>query len=385
MTRILVLHASSGSGHTTAAQALGRAFEQRPEVKEVRVEDALEHGSNFYRKLYTGFYKELSENAPILWEYAYKLTDKSDKNDTQFVNELRILLDRLGVTELDKFVEEYAPDAVVCTHFLPLHILGRQKQLGRLSPYPLYSAVTDYTGNAKWVCPGVDGYFVATPKVSEMLIDRGVSPETPFFVSGIPVNPTIAEPKDPRECRQKFNLVREPVVTLIGSAIQIDRVREMLVGMLGRDMFGTLVLVAGRSEELLEAMSDLESSPTLDLHKLGFVSEIDDLIVASDLVITKPGGMIVSEILGRHTPMVIVEPIPGQEHWNADYVVGAGAGVQVRVSEMVPFVVQNLLNDTERLHMLAHRASSVGKPQSAMTIVEQVLELTGVREISVVS
>jgi UDP-N-acetylglucosamine:LPS N-acetylglucosamine transferase len=83
--------------------------------------------------------------------------------------------------------------------------------------------------------------------------------------------------------------------------------------------------------------------------------------------------------------MVIVEPIPGQEHWNADYVVGAGAGVQVRVSEMVPFVVQNLLNDTERLHMLAHRASSVGKPQSAMTIVEQVLDLTGVREISVVS
>jgi processive 1,2-diacylglycerol beta-glucosyltransferase len=370
MARILILYASGGEGHRSAARALVQAFEQR-KVEDVQLEDALDHGSRFYRQLYTSFYHELSENAPSLWEYAYKLTDKTDEDETQIVNELRILLDRLAVTELDELVYNVTPDVIVCTHFLPMHILGHYKQKGRLTP-PIYGVVTDYTANAKWVCPEIDTYFVATPKTRDMLIERGAT-DSRIRVTGIPIQPGIRVAKDQDSLRQSYALSQEPIVTLIGSALNVKRVRQMVTEFQKSAMRGTLLVVAGRNDELLEAIADVESTPQLEIRKLGFVDYLDDLVVASDLVITKSGGLIVSEILARHTPMVVIDPIPGQEHWNADYLVSVGAGVQVRLSEMVPMVVHNLLEDTERLAMLRQNAKAVARPDAAFTIADGIL------------
>ncbi len=370
MSRILVLYASGGEGHRSAARALVNAFEQR-NVEKVQLEDAFDHGSPFYRQLYTTFYYELSENAPSLWEYAYKLTDKTDEDETQIVNELRIFLDRLGVTELDDLVYSFTPDVIVCTHFLPMHILGHYKQKGRLSP-PIYGVVTDYTANAKWVCPEIDTYFAATPKTRDMLIERGAT-DSRIRVTGIPIQPALTLPKESAELRRTYALSQEPIITLIGSALNVKRVYQMVTEFQKSDMRGTLLVVAGRNEELLEAISDIESTPQLEIRKLGFVDYLDDLIVASDLVVTKSGGLIVSEILARHTPMVIVDPIPGQEHWNADYLVSVGAGVQVRLGEMVPMVVKNLLNEPDRLDMMRQKAKAVARPDAAFTIADAVL------------
>jgi processive 1,2-diacylglycerol beta-glucosyltransferase len=371
MARILVLYASGGIGHRRAAQALVQAFQQRG-AEEVQIEDALDHGATIYRQLYTGFYHELSEKAPALWEYAYRLTDKTEKDDTHFVNELRIFLDRLAVTELDELVSAFKPDAIVCTHFLPMHVLGHYKQKGKLR-VPLYGVVTDYTGNAKWVCPEIDHYYVAVPKTAQMLVERGAE-ESRITITGIPIDPAIVEPKDSPAMRQKHQIEQAPVITLIGSALNVERVRHMVMNMLTYGLSGTLFVVAGRNYELQDTLTDLQSTPTLDLRVLGFVDYLDDLITASDLIITKSGGLIVSEIMARHTPMVVIDPIPGQEHWNADYIVSVGAGVQVRVAEMVPETVQNLLNNPQRLRLLRDNARKAAQPRAAFTIADAVFE-----------
>lgn len=370
MSRILILYASLGSGHRSAAQAMAHAFEQRG-MDKVRVENALDYGSPFYRRLYASFYEELSENIPSLWEYAYKMTDINESGETTLVNDIRILLDRLAVTELHELVSDYNPDIIVCTHFQPLPILAHyQKEKGLHTP--IYCVVTDYTGNAKWVHTNVNRYFVATPTVKNMLIERGVD-ETTITILGIPIDPSIAAPKDPAQMRQEQGLQRTPVVTFIGSALNIDRVRQVVAGLLERDIEGTLILVAGRNNELEDNVADLQSSPNLTLQVRGYVEEMDDLVTASDLVITKSGGLIVSEILARHTPMIILDPIPGQEHWNADYLVSVGAGVQVRLAEMVPEVTQNLLNDRERLHLMQERAKQAARPDAALAIADAVV------------
>ncbi len=371
MARILVLYASGGIGHRRAAQALVKAFQQRG-AEEVQIEDALDHGATIYRQLYTGFYHELSEKAPALWEYAYHLTDKTEKDDTHFVNELRIFLDRLAVTELDELVSAFKPDAIVCTHFLPMHVLGHYKQKDKLR-VPLYGVVTDYTGNAKWVCPEIDHYYVAVPKTAQMLVERGAE-ESRITITGIPIDPAITEPKDSPSMRQKHQIERAPVITLIGSALNVERVRHMVMNLLTCGLSGTLFVVAGRNYELQDTLTDLQSTPTLDLRVLGFVDYLDDLITASDLIITKSGGLIVSEIMARHTPMVVIDPIPGQEHWNADYIVSVGAGVQVRVAEMVPETVQNILSDPQRLRLLRDNARKAARPQAAFTIADAVFE-----------
>jgi processive 1,2-diacylglycerol beta-glucosyltransferase len=370
MTRVLILYgAAHGQGHKSAARALETAFREHDAVSEVRTEDALDYGSSFYRQLYAGFYRELSENLPALWEYVYEL---ADNNDIRFVNELRKLLDRIGVTQLDDLVASFKPDMVICTHFLPLHILGWYKSRGKLN-VPLYSIVTDYTGHVYWVHDHVDIYIVATERTRDMLIERGVQPER-IKIAGIPVNPAIAEPKDRTQMRQKHQITREPVVMFICSALQPDRVRKIIDGLQNEGTVGTLIVIAGRNPDLEGVLNDVQSTPQLHVRVLfGFIDYLDDLLAASDLVISKAGGLIVSETLARGIPLVLIDPLRGQEEWNADYVVSSGAGVQARVIEMVPGMVQSILADTERLRLLQDRAEQTGDPGIAYTIADMLL------------
>ncbi len=370
MSRILILYgAAHGKGHKSAARALEIAFQQHDEVTEVKTADAMDYGSSFYRQLYAGFYRELSENMPALWEYIY---ERADDNDSRFVNELRILLDRMGVTYLDDLIKNFKPDLVVCTHFLPLNILSWHKSRGKLD-VPLYGIVTDYTGHLYWVCSHVDGYIVPTPKTRDMLVERGV-PEGIIKIIGIPVDPALAEPRDRAHMRELHQIEREPVVTLIGSALHKERVRLIIDGLLSEGLTGTFIIVAGRNPDLEEVLANLHSTEQLDIRVLtGFIDYLSDLLAASDLVISKAGGLMVSETLALGTPMVLIDPLRGQEEWNADYVVRVGAGVQLRVVDMVSEVVKSLLADEERLKLLQTRADQAGEPDAASKIVDLLL------------
>jgi processive 1,2-diacylglycerol beta-glucosyltransferase len=136
---------------------------------------------------------------------------------------------------------------------------------------------------------------------------------------------------------------------------------------------GTIIVAAGRNEQLLDSLTELNSTPETELLKLGLVDYVDDLLVASDLVITKAGGLIVSEVLARGKPMIIVDPFPGQEEWNADLIVAAGAGVQLRLPEMVAHCVKFLLNHSERLSQMQASALELGEPRAALNIAENIL------------
>ena len=131
--------------------------------------------------------------------------------------------------------------------------------------------------------------------------------------------------------------------------------------------------MAGRNKKMSEALADLDGNDTVALRKYERIDFVDDLVAASDLVITKSGGLIVSEVLARGTPMIIVDPIPGQEEWNADFVAGAGAGLQIRLPEMVPAAALALLHDPERLEAMRAAAREHGRPRAALEVAEIVL------------
>jgi processive 1,2-diacylglycerol beta-glucosyltransferase len=371
--RILILHASVGLGHRRAAEALARAFRQRG-VAHVRVADALNYGSPLFRQLYARSYIELSEKTPALWAYFY---ERADQIETRVTRELRTLADRLGVTRLMALVERERPDAIVCTHFLPLDLLARQHRLGRPAP-PLYCVVTDYTGHVFWAYPEVDGYFVATPLAATMLVERGV-PARRVTVTGIPVDPAIALPKDQDQTRHALGLDNLPVITLMGGGLAVGRVRQIVDGLLEIDPAGTLVVVAGRNAALTGALRDRRVRGRLRLRVLGFIDYVDDLVAASDLIITKAGGLIVSEVLARGRPLMLIDPIPGQEEWNADHVVSAGAGVQLRLGAMVPAAVAHLLDHPGERQALAEAARRAGRPRAALTIADAVLNAVAPR------
>ena len=371
MPRILILHASVGTGHRSAALALADAFARKQ--TEVRVEDALDHANPLFRQAYAGTYLDVTNRAPLLWQLFYQNTDVTDPDMIELTNRLRGAVERLGVNDLRRLVKQYQPAAIICTHFLPVDLLLRLKHKGAL-PQPIYCVVTDFFAHTFWIEPGIDGYFVATDMTRDQMAARGV-PAAIISVSGIPIKLEVDEPKQALEARLRHGLPADgPLVTLFGGGLQVERVRAIVQDLLASPISGTLAVVAGRNEALGAALTDLRDGPSMRLRFYSQIDFVDDLIVGSDLVVTKAGGLIVSEVLARGTPMLLIDPIPGQEEWNADYVVGAGAGVQLRIAEAAPRAIIHLLSNPERLAQLRLWAGRAGRPRAAMDIAEAVLE-----------
>ena len=372
MPRILIVYASVATGHQRAALALAAAFAHK-QGSEVRVEDALAYGGRVFQRAYTQSYLDLSERAPALWRLFYEGTNITDPDWVAIANRLRSLVEGMGVTHLERLVRRFAPSAIVCTHFLPVDLLLRLKRRGQL-PQPIYCIVTDFAAHAFWAISGIDGYFVASDLTRNQLTVRGVAP-TIIHLSGIPVDPAIAEPKSPALMRARHGFPLDvPLISLFGGGLDVARVRRMVAGLLASDSAGMLAVVAGRNVALLDALADLGDGTAMRLCRLGFIDYVDDLAAASDLMITKPGGMIVSEVLARGTPLLLIDPIPGQEEWNADYVVSSGAGIQLRTVELVPQAIQQLLTCPARLALLRACAQAAGRPHAALDIAEAILQ-----------
>ena len=370
MPRFLILHATVGNGHRSAANALADVFERLPD-SEVRVIDALDYASPIFRSAYARSYVELSQRAPIVWQMFYESTDNSDAEWAPLRDQLRSVMAELAVTKLKDMIRQYAPAAIICTHFLPAELMMRLKIEGELRT-PTYTVITDHAVHSQWITPGVDGYFVASEFPRKLMIDRGVAPAI-IHVTGIPVNPVIAEPKEIQAMRAQHNLpAAGPVLSLFGGGLAPKRVRRIVEGLIQLPYPGVLLVVAGRNAELPAALHDLGDGPHMRLHVLSQIDYVDDLVAASDMVITKAGGLIVSEVLARGTPLVVIDPIPGQEEWNADYLVSSGAGLQLRVVEWVPWAVEQLLSDRPRLGRIRERAKLVGRPNAARDIAEHV-------------
>jgi processive 1,2-diacylglycerol beta-glucosyltransferase len=328
------------------------------------------------RKSLQATYRRLSERAPELYRIFYESSDLADAEDSLSGTRLLGVLERPFLGRLQSLVAEVAPDAIVCTHPLPAQALlagGR----GDASLPPVFLVITDYMAHGTWLVEGATGYFLPSELTRAALVARGM-PAATLHVTGIPVKLGITEPASMEEMRRRHDLpIEGRVVTLFGGGIESRRVRLMIVRLLDSRTAGVLVVVAGRNRTLLDAIDDLADGPHLALRRLGYVAYVDDLVAASDLVITKPGGLIVSEVLARGTPLALVDPIPGQEEWNADFVAGAGAGIQLRMPEMVPPAVLALLEEPDRLAALARHARQVGRPRAALAIAAQVLASLG--------
>jgi processive 1,2-diacylglycerol beta-glucosyltransferase len=233
--------------------------------------------------------------------------------------------------------------------------------------------ITDFVAHSAWMNSAIDRYFLASEPTRQELIVRGV-PSSVLHVSGIPIKPEIAEPKPAAEMRARHHLpAGVPVITIFGGGLDPRRVRLMVARLLDIPADGVLIVVAGRSAAIEGAVSGMADGPRMGLRTLGFIPYVDDLVAASDLVITKSGGLIISEVLARGTPMIIVDPIPGQEEWNADFVVGMGAGLELRMPEMVPHAAMDLLAQPSRLALMREQAQRIGRPRAALEIADYVL------------
>jgi processive 1,2-diacylglycerol beta-glucosyltransferase len=365
--RVLLLSVSAGAGHMRAAEAVEGAVRRLSPEAEVRHLDVLTVADPAFREAYSRWYLTLVSRAPALWGYFYEYMDRPPR---QRPLGLRRALEHWNARRLREAVRSFAPDTIVCTHFLPAADLARDRLRGRLSAR-LGVAVTDADVHRVWVHAGVTRYFVAREEGAVYLrsVDGGHSE---VEVTGIPIDLRFGESIDRAVVRQKHGLPLDgPIVLLLGGGFGVGPVAELFARLQEAERPSRLVVVTGRNETLQRALRKT-AGPRATV--LGFTTEIDEWMAAADLLVTKPGGLTTSEALARGLPMVLVHPIPGQEQRNADALLEAGAAVRANNLEALPWKVDALLSEPGRLQAMREAARRAARPEAALKVARWAID-----------
>jgi processive 1,2-diacylglycerol beta-glucosyltransferase len=367
--KLLILSISAGAGHVRAAQAVEAASHAaRPTIEATHL-DLLSLVPADFRKLYGQQYIKLVEKLPQLWSFLYNRSDRPSR-DT-LLGRLKRAAEKLNTRKLSAELARLAPDAILCTHFLPAELLSRQRAKGAGLP-PVWVQVTDFDVHALWVHPLVDHYCVASDEVAFRLADRGV-PRDKITVTGIPVMPQFSAALTRAACARELGLSpdRFTVLMMAGGA-GVGGLDELAARLLRLPADLQLIALAGRNEVLHRRLQALSRSHPGRLFPLGFTTTVERVMTAADLVVTKPGGLSVSECLAKGRPMLLVSPIPGQEERNADYLLEAGAAIKAVDAATLEFKLARLMADPARLHAMSEAAHKIARPHAAAAVLELI-------------
>jgi processive 1,2-diacylglycerol beta-glucosyltransferase len=358
--QILILHCPAGGGHKAAAMAIA----ERAEAHGIgaRVIDALSFAPPWFARLYVDTHLRSSAYVPRLYGSAYFASNHRSAVD----GELRKRFDHWIGKPLLREVLSSDPLAVVATHFFPMGKLGWARRNGMLAA-PLVEVITDYAAHAVWAEPGADAYCAPDGRACRDLIEHGVSPGL-VFATGIPVRSAFAD-APPVQCPNDGGPLRV-LVTSGGFGVgPVTRVLRSFAGV--PDV--ALTVVCGHNPHLVRRVRRVSERFGLDARIIGFERQMPDRVAEADVVVTKPGGLTVSECLAAGRPLVLVGAGPGQESLNQAWVIEQGAGIAC-APEAVGEAISRLR--TTNLSAMADRARSLGAPRAADRVLGVALALS---------
>jgi processive 1,2-diacylglycerol beta-glucosyltransferase len=367
--RILLLSVSAGAGHVRAAQAIAAAGAGREDLHIEHI-DLLTLVPAWFRKLYGELYLDLVERHPQVWAHLYQRSDRAAPDAWE--NRLRRAVERVSTRALGDALKRLQPHAVICTHFLPAELLARATHRGRPLP-PVWVQVTDFDLHRLWVQRGLAGYFVASDEVAYRL--REALPDVAVQVTGIPIMPAFARSAPRVECAAELGLDAQRTTVMVmtgGAGLASGAAMVQRLAKLPGEL--QVVAIAGRNAELLARYQALAATHPGRVVALGFTTTIERVMCASDLAVTKPGGLSTSECLAMGLPMVLIAPIPGQEERNAHHLLEQGAALLAMDELALAWRIQRLLAAPEQLARMRDSAAALGRPHAAHEVLQTVVD-----------
>jgi len=358
---------SAGTGHIRAGEALTKVFEQHLNVGEVLHSDALRFTNKLFRDFYSKLYTRLIQDAPDFLGWWYKQCDEPWKTDG-----MRLILDRMNTGPLVKFIRQFNPHITVCTHFMPAGIISHLIAKNLLDAH-LSIVVTDLDFHAIWLSRMFHRYFVAIDETKAHLEVLGL-PKERITVSGIPIDPEFAVPIDRVATRLHYGLHPERMTLLLSAgALGVGPVEFVVERLKNLQVDTQTIVVCGRSAETRERVLKVVGNEPDKFKVIDYTDQMPDLMKISDLFIGKPGGLTSAEALVCSLPMVIVNPIPGQEERNSDHLLEDGVAVKCNEMTTVPYKIDTLLRNPARLEQMRQRAFALGRPNAAKAIVDTLI------------
>lgn len=350
-----------------AARAIRESLDRRmvPSV----VMDLLDFSSDLFKWSYSDVYAFVSEHSHLACRIMYDLTDKNREESAA----LR-LFEKISTENVKKFmryIAENEPRKCICTHYFPLNVLSRMKAAGMYSG-ELYTVITDFGLRRMWVKDHVDRYFISGDRVLKGLLALGV-PREKISVTGIPVSRKFASLK-----REGRNFSKKRLSFLfVASSIPNILALDILAALSRSGHPIDVTVVTGRNKDLMADLENVTAGGSLTLKVKGFVENLEELMARASVLITKPGGLTVSEALCAGIPMILVNPIPKQETNNSAYLHEKGAGILARTAADVERIVDRFFADRSLLAAMEKAAYAIAFPGAADEVASLILEREG--------
>jgi len=361
--KIFITYASVGSGHFKAAQALYNYLKQKNSNLALRLVDALDNSCFLFKSIYSSGYAFLVSYLPLVWALGFYIT--SIRLLRPIVKPIHFIINWLNTKKFIKCLIQENPDFIISTHFLPLEVISCLKKTHRIDSQ-LITLITDFGVHPFWLSDATDIYIVASEFSKQQLILNGVR-ENKIKVLGIPTDPKFLVRPQRSILTKKFNLKQDKFTVLIVSGSFAISPIEKIVDLLYKDV--QVLVVCAQNKRLFTRLKR-KNYPHVLL--FGFVDNIEELMAVSDVIITKPGGLTVSELLIMELVPIFIYPIPGQETLNAKVLESEGVGLTLKNAEDIKGIVLDYKNNPEKLNKVKENIGRIKKPDTLSQIYNVV-------------
>ena len=369
---LLILSASGGAGHIRAAEALHQAAQASSLPIESEHHDSLDFTSAVFKRIYSGSYLAMVNRTPELWGYFYGQAEKKPYGKKGLLK----IFDHFNYGGYLNALRSSRPDALICTHFLPyVSISERIRQAGIRAP--VFAVTTDFDAHKLWIDPIVSRYYVHHEESAWQLRAKGV-PREKIAIKGIPVLRDFTR-KLPQRRAQRLLELREKRFTLLvlSGGFGVGRVEELVEEVaqtlaLHQAKRFNLLVVCGKNQKARAHLEKRRFPANIHVRIFGFVLNICQLMDASDVLISKSGGLTSAESMAKRLPMIIVDPIPGQETRNAEMIVEHGAGMLALDLPNLGYKLHRVIEEPSILRRARRATRDLARPNAAQDIIADV-------------
>lgn len=367
MKKALLLTASAGGGHNSAAKAV------KDELDKLGVEtivvDALKFTSPVLDKMVSNGYEASAKYIPQTYGSIYKISGGKSKRN------LDVLVRQVMGKKILQLVQAKKPDAIVCTHPFPTMALMKYKEQGTLN-IPVVSILTDYTAHPAYIQASADAFVIGDEDVEYILKGAGI-PSEKIYPYGIPVSDNFLNTDRVDTVKQSLAIEDKFTVLLMGGSFGAGNIKESLIELLSSRYDFQVIVVTGRDmmlkEKLEKLISEMNTEKTVRI--LGFTKDMAELLILGDVLVTKPGGLTTTEAILKGIPMIVPFYIPGQEAENVDFLLNNGLALKTSRNYSLKTLVEILIENPDRRQEMVDRMMKRRKVSSAANTAKLVIEL----------
>lgn len=365
--RILLMYISEVSGHHSASCAIEKAVKMLQPDAQILNLNGFNYTNPIWERIINQAYMSVVKNTPEIWDYLY-----DNPAVLRRVKKIRELIHKANTEKLKTLFDEFKPDVVCCTQAYPCGMVADYKKTMNVE-LPLVGVLTDYAPHSYWVYDNVDAYVVPAAETGEQLVKNGIL-EDRVRPLGIPIDPKYAVSLDKKAIRRELKLDENlPTMLIMGGGQGLGSIGKYLSAMNRIEKKFQVIVVTGTNKRLLGWIKNRRFK--YNIHPFGYVDFVEKLMEVSNIIVTKPGGVTTAEALSKNLPMIIVNPLPGQETINTKFLlreeVALRAGNEMELADLMDW----LLDNSSKLKQISQKTRIYANPDAAIKVAELLLSL----------